>query len=95
MDTAQPFFAKLRLFLNTRILSRTSAERIKEELIFVLRAKMEEFVTGIVEDHSFASQIISLFFTELQQWATNANEYQRQIFTLMSEGLRFLTGLKR
>ena len=31
---------------------------IKEELIFVLRAKMEEFVTEIVEDHSFASQII-------------------------------------
>ena len=35
---------------------------IKEELIFVLRAKMEEFVTGTVEDHYFASQIIRKMF---------------------------------
>ena len=35
---------------------------IKEELIFVLRAKMEEFVTEIVEDHSFASPEIRKMF---------------------------------
>ena len=35
---------------------------IKEELIFVLRAKMEEFVTGIVEGHYFASPKIRKMF---------------------------------
>ena len=55
-------YLKLEIVLNTRILNRTSAERIKEELTFVLRAKMEEFVTGTVEGHSFASPEIRKMF---------------------------------